>query len=96
MIDDFVFKSKKEGSRYLQLSMLQRAGEISQLEMQPKYIFKHNNIKLWSYTSDFSYYNKNGEFIVEDVKSPITKKDKVYRHNVKMMKAFYGITILET
>lgn len=37
-IDGIIFDSKKEGRRYQELKMLQKAGEISNLQRQVKYI----------------------------------------------------------
>lgn len=37
IIDGIKFDSKKEGSRYCELKLLQRAGKISDLELQKKY-----------------------------------------------------------
>lgn len=37
-IDGIIFDSKKEGRRYQELKMLQKAGEISDLQRQVKYI----------------------------------------------------------
>ena len=37
VIDGIKFQSKKEGNRYCELKLLQRAGEISDLELQKKY-----------------------------------------------------------
>ena len=37
VIDGIEFQSKKEGNRYAELKLLQRAGEISDLELQKKY-----------------------------------------------------------
>ena len=37
VIDGIEFQSKKEGKRYAELKLLQRAGEISDLELQKKY-----------------------------------------------------------
>ncbi len=37
VIDGYTFDSKKEANRYFELKMLQRAGEITALELQPKF-----------------------------------------------------------
>ena len=37
VIDGIEFQSQKEGKRYAELKLLQRAGEISDLELQKKY-----------------------------------------------------------
>lgn len=93
-IDGITFDSKKEGRRYQELKLLERAGEIFHLELQPRYDFHHNGVNLGFYKADFKYV-ENGELVVEDVKSEITKKHPVYRLKKKMMKAFYGIEIKE-
>lgn len=42
------------------------------------------------YKADFKYFdNEKGKYIVEDVKSPITAKDKVYRLKIKMLLTKY-------
>src|SRR3990172_3854168 len=45
------------------------------------------------YNPDFSY-RKSG-LVVEDVKSPVTRKLPAYRLKKKLMLACYGITIVE-
>ncbi len=77
------FDSKKEGARYAELLLLEVAGEIKGLELQPKYVlqaaFNHraNTYRPITYTADFRYCEK-GELVVEDVKSWITKKKADY------------------
>ena len=39
--------------------------------------------------------NRSGKTVVEDVKSAITKKDKVYRLKKHLMKTVHDIDILE-
>lgn len=48
------------------------------------------------YTADFTYIDKNGVYIVEDVKSDFTRKEKDYILRRKLMLHVYGIKILET
>ncbi len=93
-IDGFNFDSKKERNVYLNLKMLERAGEIKNLELQPKYDFFKNGLKICSYFPDFRYEEK-GEIVVVDVKSVATQKNAVYRLKKRLMKAFYNIDILE-
>ena len=74
------FDSKKEGARYFELLMLQKAGKISNLELQKKFEIcpkKYANKRARYYVADF-VYNENGQKIIEDVKSPITRKNPVY------------------
>ena len=60
-IDGHEFPSKKEGNRYLELKLLQRAGEIRNLELQPRFLlqesFKKNGktYRKIEYVADFAY-----------------------------------------
>lgn len=94
-IDGITFDSKKESLRYSQLKLMKLAGVISDLELQPKYDFIHNGVKICTYKADFRYifHENNDEYVVEDVKGYLTE---IYKIKKKMMKAFYGIDILET
>jgi len=46
-----------------------------------------------TYVADFRYKNKEGKEVVEDVKG---FKTAIYRLKKKLVKAYYGISILET
>jgi hypothetical protein len=77
------FDSKKELERYLVLEKLLKFKQITELEIHPVYPLIVNNIKIGKYTADFRYKNKNGEVIVEDVKSKITKtRDYILRKKI--------------
>ena len=47
-----------------------------------------------SYYSDFAYYTKDGDYVVEDVKSEATKTEQ-YRIKRKLMMYVHGIRITE-
>lgn len=89
------FDSKGEAARFQVLSLLEKAGKISNLRTQVPYKFIHNSVLLCKYIADFVYIENEIE-IVEDFKSPITRKNPVYAIKKKMMMAFYGIEIRET
>lgn len=89
------YASQKEFRRHCDLKLLERAGQISNLQFQPKYKMVINGHKVCEYWADFSY-TENGKPVVEDVKSPATRKDKVYVLKKKLMKACHGIEIRET
>ncbi len=97
IIDAIRFASQKEGKRYVELSLLLRAKEISNLRLQPKYPISINNKKICTYIADFEYYRiLNGEvveIITEDAKG---FKTPVYKIKRKLMNAVYGIIITET
>lgn len=101
-VDGIVFDSKKEAARYQQLKLMERAGEIHGLVLQPTYVLNVNGSKICSYKADFFYKlverDKTGlttgylRHIVEDVKG---MKTPVYNLKKKLMKAIHGIEITE-
>ena len=79
-INGIKFDSKKEGARYQELSMLEKTGKIQHLELQKRFEIvpkKYENKRARYYVADF-VYEENGKKIIEDVKSPITRKNPVY------------------
>lgn len=99
---DGKFDSKREMHRYLELAALQEAGKITGLERQPRYILVGSQKKddgtierPVSYVGDFRYTSNEGKTIVEDVKSPRTRKNPEYIIKRKLMLERYGITIRE-
>lgn len=91
------FDSIKEKNRYLWLKVLEEEGKISELELQKKFelqeSFVNNEGKKERpiyYIADFFYYsNELHCYIAEDVKSEITRQDKVYRLKKKMFEYQY-------
>jgi len=80
MVDGMRFDSKAEAKRYLQLLVLQRVGEIANLETQvafdliPAQDINGRKEKPVRYFADFRYTRTaTGETVVEDVKSAPTK-----------------------
>lgn len=92
IIDGIEFDSKKEANRYWELNLLERAGEITDLELQPKFLllksFKKNNktYRKIEYIADFQY-RRNGKTIVEDVKG---KETEVFKIKHKLFEYIYG------
>ena len=85
VIDGITFDSLKEGKRYRALKMLERAGKITDLKLQPKFLIanrvEHNGNKyqMRYYIADFQYCETGTHLpIVEDVKSAHTIKDSLY------------------
>lgn len=99
-VDGNTFDSKKEGSKYRQLKMLESAGKISNLRLQvpfelaPAVTIHGKRKRALTYISDFCY-TENGVNIVLDVKSEITKKLPVYRVKIHLMKHIHGIDVME-
>ena len=94
------FDSKKEALRYDQLMVMLRAGEISDLKLQPQYTLQESyvtpegeRVRAIRYVADFSYWQK-GEFVVEDVKSKATATAQ-YKLKKKLMQERFGISVKE-
>ena len=88
------FDSRREENRYRELELLEKAGEIRNLELQPRYDFIVNGKKLKHYyKADFRYEEVATQtVIVEDVKGFRTKDYKLKKELVEVL---YGIEIVE-
>ena len=106
VVDGIEFHSEKEGRRYRELKMLQRAGEISGLRLQEPYeLIPHQKVRdpmtgkmvterSVRYVADFVYVDKrSGRTVVEDTKGYRTPE---YRLKRKLFLWRYGIPITET
>lgn len=103
-VNGMVFDSRKEGRRYQELLLLQKAGKISDLKCQvsfpllPSQRYKDPVTGKWrteracKYVADYTYI-EDGKLIVEDVKGMKTKEYILKR---KMLLYFTGIRIRET
>ena len=79
-VDGITFDSKKESIRYEELKIMESVGAITDLKLQQRFLIvpkAGNNHRERYYVADF-VYNMQGVKIIEDVKSPITKKNPVY------------------
>ncbi len=93
-IDGVRFASKKEAKRYGQLLLLQRAGEIAGLKLQPRYPLMVNGEKVCVYVGDFEYTDgRSLEFVTEDAKGVKTPEFKL---KAKLFRALYGREIVLT
>lgn len=92
VVDGIRFASTAEANRYFELRLMSRVGDVVDLELQPKYPLVVNGVKIGAYVADFRY-KLNGVVVVEDVKGV---KTPVYKLKKKLVKALYGIDILET
>jgi hypothetical protein len=91
-IDGIRFASQAEGRRYCQLKLLERAGEISRLELQPRYDITINGVKVCTYVGDFRYMTKD-RVVTEDVKGVRTP---IFRLKKKLVESLYpGVKIVE-
>jgi len=101
-VDNILFDSIRESARYGELKILQRAGEISNLELQPAYklgtdeapvLIKskgYPNGRRVTYRADFRYIDKAGNTIVEDSKGVDTPTSRLKR---ALVESQYSIII---
>ena len=87
------FASKAEARRYGELVLLQKAGVITDIVVQPKFPLKINGQLICTYVADFSYM-ENNNLCVEDVKSRATRTP-VYIIKVKLLQILLEITVRE-
>lgn len=97
-VDGITFASQKEARRYQELKLLEKAGAILTLGLQPSFKLKvagrHGILRdIGEYVADFSYTDvRTEQYVVEDVKG---FKTPLYRWKKKHVEAQYGIQIRE-
>ena len=86
IIDGIKFDSKKEARRYKELKLLEKAGEIKDLQLQPrftlqeKFKYQGKTERKIEYIADFQYEDiRTGQMIVEDTKGYRTDVYKLKR-----------------
>ena len=96
VVDGIKFDSKLEAKRYGQLKLMERAGVIRDLELQPEYelipSFRKNG-KTWRrtvYRADFRYILcEDDRIIIEDVKGSEAVITDVFRLKQKLFEYRY-------
>ena len=93
-VDGRLFDSKAEAARWQELQLLERAGEIKELERQVEYelIPKQKGERAVKYIADFRYVDHDGKTVVEDTKGV---KTPVYILKRKLLLWVHGIRIRE-
>ncbi len=98
-VDGIAFHSRKEARRYQELRLLEKAGQVKEIRLQPAFIlhaFMANTgevTAIGAYRGDFEYCEWNGHawnLTFEDVKGYDTALSKWKRKHVA---AQYGITV---
>lgn len=92
-VDGHWFASKKEANRYGDLKVLLLAKKIKDLQLQPRFTLRVNEVVVCVYVGDFSYtVRKTGQQVLEDVKGVRTQ---VYNIKKRLLEAVHGIQITE-
>lgn len=100
IVDGITFDSMKEAKRYGELKMLEKAGKVLDLQLQPEFVLMVNNAPLTydsgrkiKYRADFAYLcTRRVKRIVEDVKGFKTTDYKIKKAIMKSM----DIEVVET
>lgn len=93
-VDGIVFDSAGEARRWQDLCLLQKAGEIRDLERQVKFKLEVNGVKIATYIADFVYHDcVTGQAVIEDFKGYRTRDFAIKK---KLMFALHHIVLLET
>jgi hypothetical protein len=88
------FDSRAEMRRYQELELLEVAGRISELQRQVPFTLAVNGVRVARYVADATYV-EDGKLVVEDVKSPATRRNPTYSLKRKLLKACCGLEIRE-
>ena len=96
-VDGITFASTREAHRYSELKLLERAGKIRGLRIQPMFPIVVNGEQVCIYRADFQYEEFvirgfKWELVVEDVKG---FKTEVYKLKKKLLLTTQGIEIKE-
>lgn len=97
-VDGIYFRSQRQAKRYGELVLLERKGIIKGLKIDkrdPEHVrfpLEVNGFLICYYEAD-AVYEESGKLVVEDSKGVRTAG---YKLKKKLMKAIYGIEILET
>ncbi len=102
-IDGLSFDSQAEATRYAELELLERSGEIADLRVHPSWILQPRFLKPdgrivrpITYEADFAYI-EDGDLVVEDVKPAWQdRKDgawQVFRIKAKLLLYVHGIDV---
>ncbi len=83
--DGHTFGSQAEYARYKELRLLQRAGQITALEVHPRYPLEVNGRRITVYEADFSF-RENGRLVVTDTKGVETPAFKI---KAELFRALY-------
>ena len=98
VLNGITFDSQKEARRYRDLSLLERAGEIKDLQTQVRYNLIPaqkicgEKVRGTDYIADFVYWTKDDQFICEDAKGHKTADYIIKR---KLMKLIHNIDVVE-
>lgn len=91
LVDGILFDSKAEARFYADLKNRERAGEVTEIELQREYDLMVNGVLVARYRADFVFFDRIARARrVLDVKGVATRD---FRLKAKLMKACFGIDV---
>jgi hypothetical protein len=91
VVDGWTFDSQRESERYRELLLRGQAGEIADLELQPRFDIVINGAKVCTVRLDFQYFDLGTQqWTVEDVKGMDLPIGRLKR---RMVAAQYGVIV---
>ena len=98
IVDGIRFASKAEATRYMDLKLLEKAGHISGLKLQPSFLLTAadefgNTFDIGHYVADFEYLDETGARVVEDVKGGRATQTPLFKWKREHFEAQYGIPV---
>jgi hypothetical protein len=88
--------SRKEHRHWLVLRAAEAAGLVRNLRRQVRYRLTVNGVEVGSYVADFVFFDpETDRVVVQDVKSPATRRLPLYRLKRNLMRAVWGLTVEE-
>jgi hypothetical protein len=88
-VGDETWDSQLEYSRWCDLVLMEKAGEITELQRQVEFPYEENDKVVFVYVADV-VYSRSGTRVVEDAKGMRTP---VFNLKKKLIESRYGITI---
>ncbi len=89
VVDGIKFRSKRESIYYSHFKLEERAGKISELELQPRFPIVIDGKKVCVVVLDFAF-KENGRKRILDIKGCDNAHSKLKR---KLVEAVHGITV---
>ena len=87
------FQSRHEAERYWQLRLMEMAGEIRDLELQPVYVLHVGGVRIGEWRGDFRYQRvRDGVIVTEDAKG---MRLALFKWKKRHVEAEYGIRVIE-
>lgn len=94
VLDDHRLDSQAEARHYLWLKAEQQAGRIRDLVVHPVYALAVNGQPICRFIPDFRFV-RDGQTVLEDVKSPVTAKLRTYQIKKRLLFALTGLEVQE-